>query len=242
MRSPGSSSGIRSASWARLSVPVAAYTTRDRGEEQQRGQQRDHHVDGPGADPLAGAAQGDEHVRRGEQHLEPDEQVEQVAGEERVGDARGQHQVRGVEDRDRRLGVAVLHALRQGVHQHRERHGEGHREHQGRDPVGDQVDAHRRGPAAQLGDQRAGVGGHEQRHRRGQGQRQGDDADHALRAPVPPQRERQPGAEQRQHHGQRQEPAQVGGHSRPPTSPVSSCTSAAASSRDSGSVPTSASV
>ena len=78
----------------------------DRGDgdqEQRRGQQADQDVGAARPDPRARAAEGEQHVRGEQQHLEADEEVEQVAGEERVGDAGGQHQERRVEDRDRGL-------------------------------------------------------------------------------------------------------------------------------------------
>jgi hypothetical protein len=50
----------------------------------------------PGAHLRLAAVEGDEDVRRDEHDLERDEQVEQVAGQERHRDAGGQHEVAGV--------------------------------------------------------------------------------------------------------------------------------------------------
>ena len=52
-----------------------------------------------------------QHVARGEQDLEPDVEVEQVAGQERVAHARRQHEIRRLEDRHRLALVAVADAL-----------------------------------------------------------------------------------------------------------------------------------
>ena len=103
---------------------------------------------------LLGAAHGDQHVAGGEQDLEADVEVEQVAGQEGVGDAGGEDQVRRVVDRHRRVVVSVGHALADGVDQHAERHGRGDHQHQRGEPVGDQHDAQRRRPATDRDDQR----------------------------------------------------------------------------------------
>src|SRR5690606_31589927 len=66
---------------------------RDRREEEDRGQDRDDDVDRARPYPLAGPAEGDEHEARDEEDLEADVEVEEVAGEEGVGDARGEDEV-----------------------------------------------------------------------------------------------------------------------------------------------------
>ena len=70
---------------------------------------------------MEAAAERHEDVARGEHHLDGDEQVEQVAGEERGGNAGGEHQVRGLEP-----DMVLLDArLSDGVEQHGEQHDSG---------------------------------------------------------------------------------------------------------------------
>ena len=101
-RCPGQVRRSRTASWARLTRAGRGVDQPDRGQEDQRaraGSPRRRWCR-PGSATL-GAAEGEQHVAGGQQDLEADEEVEQVAGEERVGDAGGQHQERRVEDRQR---------------------------------------------------------------------------------------------------------------------------------------------
>jgi len=86
---------------------------------------------------VAGAAvEGDEHVAGHQHHLEPDEEVEQVAGEEGAGDA----QEEAVKER------VVVHALvvpldeDDGERYRRETHDRGDDEHERREPVEDEGD------------------------------------------------------------------------------------------------------
>ena len=183
---------------------------RDRDEEQHRRQQRDDDVDGPRADALAGAAERDEHVAGGQQDLEADVEVEQVARQERVGDARRQHQVRRVVDRDRGGLLVVLAALREGVQQDAEGDRAGDREHERREPVRHQVDADGRRPAADVHDERAVVGEHEQGHAGDEHEREGHHRDEPLHVRPAVEREREAGGGQRDDDGERDEPGVVG--------------------------------
>ena len=65
-----------------------AVDERDRAEEEQRRDEAHDDVRDAGADALAGAAEREQHVARRQQDLEPDVEVEEVAGDERVEDAR----------------------------------------------------------------------------------------------------------------------------------------------------------
>ena len=142
-----------------------------RREEQHRRHHVDDHVDRAGADAGRGAAEGQQDVAREQQHLEADEQVEQVAREERVGDAGHQGQEGRVVDRHGRLVGAggrplavVADALADGVQQHRERHHRRHQQHQRGQPVGHQRDAEAL-PAAEPHDLRAVAVGRDEQQR-----------------------------------------------------------------------------
>ncbi len=99
-----------------------AVDERDRREEEERGDEAHDDVRHARADALARAAEGEQHVRRRQQDLEPDVEVEEVARDERVEDARRQDEVRRVEDRDGRLAVLIGDALPDGVHEDAEQH------------------------------------------------------------------------------------------------------------------------
>ena len=65
-----------------LSVPVDAVDQADADQEQKRGDQVDDDVVQARLDPRRAGAVQDQAVGGGQQHLEEDEQVEQVAGQE----------------------------------------------------------------------------------------------------------------------------------------------------------------
>ena len=185
----------------------------DGGEEDQRAEQADHDVGDAGADAGRRAAEGQQHVARRQQDLEADVEVEQVAGEERVGHAGDQHQERRVEDRQRRLLVAVGGALADGEHEHAERDGGRDDEHQRREPVDDEHDA-RAGPASRRRRARR-----RRRRRRGAAGRpttastalEHEDAQRPLHPRVPAaDQQRGRGTEQRQQHRQRGQDADHG--------------------------------
>ena len=101
-----------------LTVPVEAYVNARASEEQHRRDEADDDVGHARADLLEPAAERDQHVARGQHHLDGDEQVEQVAGEERGRHAGGQDHVHGLEP-----DVVALDAgLADGVHEHGEQH------------------------------------------------------------------------------------------------------------------------
>ncbi len=116
---------------------------RDAEQEDQRRHHRHHHVGDAGADAIRAGADGQQHEARRQQHLEADEQVEQVAGQERVAHAGRQHQIGGQEDRHRLALVAVADALPDGVEHHGQQHDRRHHQHQRRQPVHHQGDAQR---------------------------------------------------------------------------------------------------
>ena len=89
----------------------------DRGEEDHRGHQRNDYIGDSRTDPLRRGAEGEQHIGGDEEHLEADVEVEQVSGEERVRNARAQHQIAGVEHGDRCLVRVVVGVLTQGVHE-----------------------------------------------------------------------------------------------------------------------------
>ncbi len=140
-------------------------------QEDQRRHHRHHHVGDAGAHPLLAGADGQQHEARRQQHLEADEQVEQVAGQERVAHARRQRQVGGQEDRHRLAFVAVADALPDRVEHDGQQHDRRHHQHERREPVHHKGDAQRphpgfgRSPAADLQRDRAVAVGQVQQHR-----------------------------------------------------------------------------
>ena len=117
----------------------------------------------------------------GEQHLEADVQIEQVARQERVADARRQRQIRRQEDRDGLVLVAVADALTDGVDDDGEQHDRRDHQHHRGQPVDDQRDADRRIPATDLNGRRAvAVGQEEQQSRHDEDADQRDERDDAL--------------------------------------------------------------
>ncbi|CAB4955361.1 unannotated protein [freshwater metagenome] len=182
----------------------------DRREEQERREQRDDHVRRAGADARGRAAQRDQHVARDEQDLEADVEVEEVAGEERVADPGRQHEVGRVEDRERQALLLVRRALAVAVDQDAEGHRGGDHQHERRQAVGDEDDAHGRLPAAERRDLRAvAVGGDQQEDGDDEDRDEGADGDRALQAwPADADGELRAGGQERQDDGQRDE---VGG-------------------------------
>ena len=208
---------------------------RDRGEEEDRRDQRDDDVDDAGADPRLGAAQRDQHVRGDEQDLEADVEVEQVAGDEGVEDARRQDQVRRVEDRDRGVVVVVRGALPDREEQDREQHDARDDHQQRREPVDVQHDPERDRPAADRDRDRLirGVDDHEQDRRDHAHDAERHHRHDDLGAAMAARDERDRRAEQWQGHQQRYEGGRDSGHpSSPPRAERSSAgRSTGASSR-----------
>lgn len=136
---------------------------RDPDQEQHRRRQPYHHVGRARPDAGLGPAEGEQHVGPAEQHLERDEEVEQVTGEEGVRHSGDHDEVGRVEDRQGGGALLVGVGLRDGVDHHAQRHRRGDHQHQRGEPVGDQGDADRRTPASGVGHQRpAGVGRNQQ--------------------------------------------------------------------------------
>ena len=134
------------------------------------------------ADLCAGAPEDEEDVRGDQHHLERDEQVEQVAGQERQVHPGEQHQV----DRVERAALLRGRQRADRVHQACERHRRGDDDHRRRQPVGDQRDADRRIPATGLRGGDADVEDrHEDRDADPERRRADGEAERALR-PQPP--------------------------------------------------------
>ncbi len=119
----------------------------ERGEKDRRGDQVDRDVLEGGLDLRAGPVQRHQHERRDQHHLEPDVQVEEVAGEE---GARHAHQ----QDLDQRMIAERLRAAdprrRMPPPSPRRRRRRPRRTSMADEQIGDQRDAERRRPAAHL--------------------------------------------------------------------------------------------
>ena len=195
---------------------------RDRDQEHHRGEHGDHHVGDARADALGGAPHGQQHVGGRQEDLEAHVEVEQVAGEERVGHARHEDQERGVEDRDRPTLVPVDQPLRRGVQQHRQGDQRRHHEHEGREPIHHEADAQRGRPAAEVDGRDPGVPDRGQQQRvQHEGEHERGDRDGDLRAGAAHEHEGHGRAQHGQHDGQRGQVGQGDGtdaHARSPPS------------------------
>ena len=80
-------------------------------QEQQRRHQRYHDIGDSRTDPAYRTPEGNEHEAGDQQNLKPDVEVKEVAGDESVIDTRREHEVGGIENRDRGLFVAVGRTL-----------------------------------------------------------------------------------------------------------------------------------
>ncbi len=179
----------------------------DGDQEEHGGEQRDDHVRRSGPDAGRGAADGEQHEAGDEHDLEADVEVDEVPGEEGAGDAGHEDEVGGVEDADRRLVVAVGHALAQRVHEDEQGDGAGDGEHQAGQPVGDEGDADRRREVAEVHAERAvPVGGDHQQHGEHQDGAEHGEADEALEPVQPgPDGQLDPRDAQGQQDGERDE-------------------------------------
>ena len=183
---------------------------RDADQEDQRRHHRHHHVGDADAHPLGAGADGQQHEARRQQHLEPDEEVEQVAGQERVAHAGRQHEVGGQEDRHRLAFVAVPDALPDGVEHHGQQHDRRHHQHQRRKPVHHKRDAQRTHagtlcpqPPTCSADRAVAVGEIEQRRAHRDHRRQRDQRDGPLQSRPAPGDQRRRRGDHRDQHGQR---------------------------------------
>ena len=102
----------------------------------------------PGLDPRRARAVQHQAVGRGQQHLEEDEQVEQIAGQEGAVQAHQQELEQRMEMRARAMPA------REREHERGERQDAGQQQHQRRQPVEHQHDAERRRPVAEPIDAR----------------------------------------------------------------------------------------
>ena len=155
----------------------------------------------PRADLVELAAERHEDVAGRQHHLDRDEEVEQVAGEERGGDPGGQHQVHRLEADVVALGAG----LADGVHEHGEEDDRRGHEHDRRQPVGDERDADRRRPVAGLHGDGAVRGRRGRRWRwRCRSWPERRQAEDPLGRTRPPDEDRQRRGQQRQQHHHRQ--------------------------------------
>jgi hypothetical protein len=152
---------------------------------------------------LLTAAEGQQDIAGGQHHLEGDEEVEQVAGQERGRDAGGEHQVGRLEAHVVPLGAR----LADGVDEDRKERHLGDDEEDRGEPVGDQCDAHRAGPSSCFCYQRAVAvdleeQGNRYRHEGGQDR----DADGPLGNPGAADEDRQCRPGKREHDRQGHQP------------------------------------
>ena len=174
-------------------------------QEQQRSDQVDGDVVQPGTHPLAAPAVQQQAVAGRQQHLEEDEQVEQVGRQE---GAVQPHQLQLEQHVE--VHARVLPA-RQGVEQRGQADAAGQHRHQRRQPVGHQHDAEGHRPVARQVDaegRRRLAPGHAQQQadRDRQPERRRQHVDHRLQAaPALAQQQHQRRRGQRQQHGGHQQ-------------------------------------
>ena len=96
--------------------------------------------------------QGQQDIRREEEDLEADEEVEEVAREECVRHSGHQHEIGRVEDRHRRVFLVVRLPLPDREDEDEQRHDGRHEQHERAEPVGDEGDAERLRPGAEPED------------------------------------------------------------------------------------------
>jgi len=118
----------------------------DGDQHQRRGDEVEHDVLQAGAGVFRPGVEHDEHVGGHQHHLEPDEQVEQVAGEKGARDA----DQREVKQRVEGQLLGTVADVEDGVDQRRHRHDGGDDQHERRETVGDGDDPDRRRPVAQA--------------------------------------------------------------------------------------------
>jgi hypothetical protein len=169
----------------------------DARQEQDRRDQVERDVFHPPVDLFAPPAQDEKPEGRDQHHLEPDIEVEKIAGEEGPGHPADQE----IEERVIAQLFRARTDIAQGVDGDRQRGDRGDHDHHRAQIIGDQGDAERRGPAAHLPRDHARLQdpGHQQ-PRRGQ---KCDIAGHADPSPGGPS------AQQKGHH-----PGQEGQHQR----------------------------
>jgi hypothetical protein len=118
----------------------------DAEEEQRRAEQVQHHELDAAAQLAGRRAEGQQAVRRDQEHLEEDEEVEQVTGEEGAVQPHQQE----LEQREERQGGEPALGLRGLVRQHREPRDGGEQQHDDAQPVDHEHDAERRGPVPEA--------------------------------------------------------------------------------------------
>ena len=154
----------------------------DPQQQQQGRRQVDRDVMQPRADPHLSRPVQQQAIGRGQQHLEKDEQVEQVAGQERAVQTDQQ------ELEQRKVMLPLPMPGRPRIDQRRQRQHRCQQQHHRRQVIQHQDDRHRRGPVPQQVEAdvlgpfgRAQLGAHQQRHRHRQGQPGRDQAEPEFR-------------------------------------------------------------
>ena len=170
-----------------------------RGQEERRRHQVEGDVLDGALELCALASQREQDEGRDQQHLEPDEQIEDVAGQEGAGHAHDQD----VEQRIVAVGFPPPVHGPQGVDDDDQRHHAGGGHHDGAEQVGHQGDAERRDPVPLLHRLDAPRGNPLQEH---DGDREVDDApgqrEDALSGHVAPHQQAACAHEQRDQDGQ----------------------------------------
>jgi len=178
-----------------------------RGEDQADGDDEhhrlddvEHHIGGAGANLGVGAFEREQHVARHQQNLERDEQVEEIAGEERLRDSCRQHHVHRVVERRLLVGAALTHR----IHEHRGDHRQGDDHHHRGETIGHHRDGEVARPPSETHHMHRTVSPrvHQYGERGSQRSRERTDADRALREAVPGNQHHRR-RDERHEHGQR---------------------------------------
>ena len=140
-------------------------------EEQGRPRKVHHHILQTRAHPLPTARVDHQTIRGDEQDFEEDEQVEDVAGQERAADTHELELKKRVE-----MFAAIVPAGGHRVQKHHEGQDRGQKHHQRRQPVEDQNDAEWGRPVPQTVDVGCAVHRHAEKHHRDSEQENGADS------------------------------------------------------------------
>jgi hypothetical protein len=175
--------------------------------DQEQGGSHEIHADilEPGREPARAAAMKHQPIGGDQHDFEPDEQVEDVAGQERAVDP---HQLE-LEERMKMMPLFVPAVGRIDRHGHGERGGQQH--HRGGKPIENQHDAEGSGPVPHQIRAHEAVGGeHVKRHAHAEQQRRGDQRNTALEARRAPQSEHKEGRGERREQERSDDPAAHG--------------------------------
>ena len=174
-----------------------------RDQEQSRGDEVEHRVFGRAIDLFGFRPQDDQAEGRDQEDLEPDIEVEDVAGQERAADTRHHQEQERIETVSA-AGRIDVEQRKYGGHQRHQRRRRGQRRAQ---RIGRERDAERRQPAAHRHHHRALIEhADEKTDIDGQKQRQRRDRDHALGARVVPEHQEHGTGEDRQGNGRDHQP------------------------------------